>query len=65
MNVMKARSDIASILAWTEENFGSQTLKRYARLADDTSRGTRQKPFVARDRGVGQRGVYHAGSECE
>ena len=28
----KARSDIASILAWTEEKFGPQTLKRYARL---------------------------------
>jgi plasmid stabilization system protein ParE len=42
----KARSDIASILAWTEENFGPQTLKRYAKLiakaieqiADDPSR---------------------------
>jgi toxin ParE1/3/4 len=28
----RARSDIASILAWTEENFGPQTLKRYAKL---------------------------------
>jgi len=28
----KARSDIASILAWTEENFGSHTLKRYEKL---------------------------------
>ena len=28
----KARSDIASILAWTEESFGPQTLKRYAKL---------------------------------
>ena len=28
----KARSDIASILAWTEANFGPQTLKRYAKL---------------------------------
>jgi toxin ParE1/3/4 len=28
----RARSDIASILAWTEENFGSQTLKRYGKL---------------------------------
>jgi plasmid stabilization system protein ParE len=26
----KARSDIAGILAWTEENFGLRTLKRYA-----------------------------------
>jgi len=28
----KARGDIASILAWTGENFGPQTLKRYAKL---------------------------------
>jgi toxin ParE1/3/4 len=28
----KARSDIASILAWTEENFGPQTLKRYGKF---------------------------------
>jgi len=28
----KARGDIASILAWTEENFGPQTLRRYAAL---------------------------------
>jgi toxin ParE1/3/4 len=28
----KARSDIVSILAWTEENFGPQTLKRYGKL---------------------------------
>ena len=27
-----ARSDIASILAWTEENFGPQITSRYARL---------------------------------
>jgi toxin ParE1/3/4 len=26
----KARGDIASILAWTEENFGPQTSRRYA-----------------------------------
>jgi plasmid stabilization system protein ParE len=26
----KARSDIASILAWTHENFGLLTLKRYS-----------------------------------
>jgi toxin ParE1/3/4 len=35
MNIVispKARSDIASILAWTEANFGPQTLKRYAKL---------------------------------
>jgi toxin ParE1/3/4 len=28
----KARSDIASILAWTERNYGPQTLKRYGKL---------------------------------
>ena len=28
----KARGDIVSILAWTEENFGPQTSKRYAAL---------------------------------
>ena len=28
----KARSDIASILAWTEESFGPQTMKRYGKL---------------------------------
>jgi toxin ParE1/3/4 len=28
----KARGDIASILAWTEENFGPQTLRRYGKL---------------------------------
>ena len=27
-----ARRDIASILAWTQENFGPHTLKRYAKL---------------------------------
>ena len=28
----RARNDIANILAWTEEYFGSQALKRYGRL---------------------------------
>jgi toxin ParE1/3/4 len=28
----RARGDIASILTWTEENFGPQTLRRYAKL---------------------------------
>jgi len=28
----RARNDIATILAWTEENFGPQTLKRYGKL---------------------------------
>ena len=28
----KARSDIASILAWTNENFGPQILERYTQI---------------------------------
>ena len=52
----KARSDIASILAWTEENFGPQTLKRYAKLiataieqiAENPERaGSSQRPEIA------------------
>jgi toxin ParE1/3/4 len=30
----KARGDIAGILAWTEESFGLQTRKRYAKLIE-------------------------------
>ena len=30
----KARSDIESILAWTQETFGPVTLKRYAKLIE-------------------------------
>jgi len=53
----KARSDVASILAWTEENFGPQTLKRYAKLlataiahvAENPERaGSIQRPEIAR-----------------
>jgi toxin ParE1/3/4 len=52
----KARSDIASILAWTEENFGPQTLKRYAKfiataieqIAENPERvGSSQRPEIA------------------
>ena len=52
----RARSDIASILAWTEENFGPQTLKRYARLIataieqiaeNPALAGSRQRPEIA------------------
>src|SRR6516165_5192680 len=52
----KARSDIAGILAWTEENFGPRTLKRYARLiqtaieevaADPQVPGSVQRPEIA------------------
>ena len=52
----KARSDIASILAWTEENFGPQTLRRYETLmataieqiAENPERaGSSQRPEIA------------------
>jgi toxin ParE1/3/4 len=51
-----ARSDIASILAWTEENFGPQTLKRYGKLiataieqvaANPELAGSSQRPEIA------------------
>jgi len=52
----KARGDIASILAWTEEHFGPLTLKRYAKLiataieqiAENPERaGSSQRPEIA------------------
>jgi len=52
----RARSDIASILAWTEDNVGPQALKRYARLiataleqiAENPARaGSSQRPEIA------------------
>ncbi len=52
----KARTDIASILAWTGENFGPQTRKRYAKLiataivdvaADPERAGSTQRPETA------------------
>jgi toxin ParE1/3/4 len=52
----KARADIASFLAWTEENFGARILKRYAKLiataieeiAEDPERaGSNQRPEIA------------------
>jgi toxin ParE1/3/4 len=52
----RARSDIASILAWTEENFGPQTLKRYGKLiataieqvtANPDLAGSRKRPEIA------------------
>ena len=52
----KARRDIASILAWTEENFGPQTLKRYAKLIataieqiaeDPELAGSTERPEIA------------------
>ena len=52
----RARRDIASILAWTQENFGPQTLKRYAKLiqtaimevaANPELPGSAQRPEIA------------------
>jgi toxin ParE1/3/4 len=54
----QARSDIANILAWTEEHFGPQTLKRYSNLiataiqqvaADPELAGSSQRPEIAQD----------------
>src|SRR5579864_9276291 len=52
----KARGDIASILAWTEESFGLQALRRYAKLiataieqvaANPELTGSRPRPEIA------------------
>ena len=43
----KARGDIASILAWTEENFGPQTLKRYAKLIATAIEQIAENPELA------------------
>ena len=43
----KARSDIASILAWTEENFGPQTLKRYGKLIATAIEQVAENPELA------------------
>ncbi len=54
----KVRSDIASILAWTQENFGPQTRQRYGKLietaiaaiaADPDIPGSLQRPEIAKD----------------
>ncbi|HEV3116855.1 MAG TPA: type II toxin-antitoxin system RelE/ParE family toxin [Gemmataceae bacterium] len=54
----KAQRDIVNILAWTQENFGPQTLKRYARLietaieeiaADPNCAGSVRRPEIAED----------------
>lgn len=51
-----ARNDIADILAWTDENFGPQVLRRYARLiataiaevaADPDLPGSRHRQEIA------------------
>ncbi len=43
----KARSDIASILAWTEENFGPQTSKRYGKLIATAIEQVAANPAIA------------------
>jgi toxin ParE1/3/4 len=54
----KARSDIASILEWTQQNFGPQILKRYVKLietaieeiaANPDRAGSIQRPEIAKD----------------
>lgn len=54
----QARRDISSILAWTEKNFGPQTLKRYAKLIataieqiaeNPNLAGSIQRPEIAQD----------------
>src|SRR5262245_31346126 len=53
-----ARSDIVSILAWTNENFGPETMNRYGRLiktaieqlaADPEQMGSDERPEIARN----------------
>ena len=43
----KARSDIVSILAWTEEHFGPKTLKRYAKLIATAIEQIAENPELA------------------
>jgi toxin ParE1/3/4 len=43
----KARSDIASILAWTEENCGPQTSKRYGKLIATAIEQVAANPAIA------------------
>src|SRR5207249_10667162 len=52
-----ARSDIASILAWTHENFSPETMQRYSKLmntaieelaADPELAGSVKRPKIAR-----------------
>src|ERR1051325_5134207 len=50
MNVViapKARADIANILAWTQENFGTQTMKRYAKLIQTAIEDVAADPVLA------------------
>jgi toxin ParE1/3/4 len=43
----KARSDIAEILAWTAENFGPRTMKRYAKLIQTAIEAVAADPQLA------------------
>ena len=43
----KARADIANILAWTEEHFGPQTLKRYGKLIATAIEQVAENPELA------------------
>lgn len=43
----QARSDIAGIMAWTEENFGPQTLSRYAKLIATAIEQIAENPDLA------------------
>src|ERR1700730_2741753 len=43
----RGRSDIANILAWTEENFGPQTLKRYGKLIATAIEQVAENPELA------------------
>jgi toxin ParE1/3/4 len=43
----RARNDIASILAWTEENFGPETLRRYGTLIATAIKQVAANPELA------------------
>ena len=46
----KARSDIASILAWTGEQFGPQALRRYGKLLATAMEQVAENPDLAGSR---------------
>jgi toxin ParE1/3/4 len=55
----KARSDIASILAWTQENFGPQTMNRYSKLIQTAIEEIGEDPKLA-----GSTGRLEIGEHC-
>jgi toxin ParE1/3/4 len=59
----KARNDIASILTWTKENFGPQSLKRYAKLIqtaiEDVAENPEREGSVARSEIAENCRTYH------